>query len=336
MNKPRILFLHGLDPRLVELVVSPCPTSYELIALSGNASEDDQIEAIEHADFLMIYRAKPSDAVLGHGSRLKFIQLLAAGYDDMNVALMHRLGIPCANNGGANSWAVADQTVLLMLALYRRVWQIDQAVRQGRWNRGVDGQNTFELAGKTVGILGLGNIGRQVAQRVRAFDARVRYFNPVRLSEQEECDLGVTFATLDQLFTESDILTLHAPLTSETRQLVSRARLATMKRSAIIVNTSRGPVIDEAALIDALTTGALAGAGLDAFEQEPVAPNNPLLRLDNVVLSPHSAGTTSDTWRRRGAFAFENINRVLAGKPPLAQIRLPGDTSGIVETGTAQ
>jgi phosphoglycerate dehydrogenase-like enzyme len=321
MNKPRILFLHGLDPRLVELIASPCPGDYELVALRGDASEAEQIAAIECADFLMIYRAKPSDAVLERGARVKFIQLLAAGYDDMNLALMHRMGISCANNGGANSWAVADQTVLLMLALYRRVWQIDLAVRQGRWNRDVDGLNTFELAGKTVGILGLGNIGKQVARRVRAFDARVQYFNPVRLPEDEERELGATYATLDRLFAESDILTLHAPLNAGTRHLVDRARLATMKRSAIVINTSRGAVIDEAALIDALASGMLAGAGIDAFEQEPVSSDNPLLQLDNVVLSPHSAGTTSDTWRRRGAFAFGNIGRVLAGDAPLAQIK---------------
>src|SRR5690606_20727001 len=139
-----------------------------------------QVEAISQADFLMIYRAIPSDRVLGAGKKLRFVQLLAAGYDEMNLALLHERGIPCANNGGSNSWAVADQTVLLILALYRRFLQAHQDVREGRWNASVGGTTTFELAGKTVGIVGLGNIGKRVARRVQAFDAKVTYFNSRR------------------------------------------------------------------------------------------------------------------------------------------------------------
>jgi phosphoglycerate dehydrogenase-like enzyme len=321
MKKCRVVFLHGLQPATLQLILSAFPGDYEVMPVEANASEDVQIEAVAQADFLMIYRAKPSDKVLASGKKLRFVQLLAAGYDDLNIALLQAQGIPCANNGGSNSWAVADQALLFILALYRRFRQADHDVRSGRWNVGISGVNTFELAGKTVGILGLGNIGKQVARRVQAFDAKVYYFNPRRLSPEQEQALGVEHVSLDALFRTSDILSLHAPLTDATRHIVNKDTLSVMKPSAILINTSRGALVDEVALAHALSSGRIAGAGLDAFDKEPVDAANPLLQLDNVALSPHSGGTTADTWRRRGDFAYQNIERVLAGHAPDSLIK---------------
>lgn len=320
MQRPKVLFLHGLDDMQVALILSAAPKEFATTALSGKAPESEQIAQAREADFIMVYRARLSEDLVRSATRVRLIQLLAAGYDGMDMDLLKKLGIPCANNGGANSWAVADQTVLMMLSLYRRAVETDREVRAGRWTAGITGLNTFEMSNKVVGIFGLGNIGQKVAKRVQAFEAQVQYFNRHRLNPQSEKDLNVKYVELDELFRSSDILSLHAPLTADTHHLIDDARLRSMKPSAILINTSRGAIIDEDALTDALRSGRLAGAGLDAFTDEPVRPDNPLLTLDNVILSPHSAGTTSDTWIRRGRFGFENMGRVCSGELPASLV----------------
>jgi lactate dehydrogenase-like 2-hydroxyacid dehydrogenase len=246
------------------------------------------------------------------------VQILSAGYDNMNLKLLRELKIPCANNGGANSWAVADHVVLLILSLYRRLLASDQATRAGRWNAPIDGMNTYEMAGKLVGILGFGNIGRKVARRVQGFDATVQYYDMYPLPPERERELKVKRVSLEELFRTSDVITCHAPLTRDTRHVVNREHLAMMKPTAVLINTSRGPVVDEAALLEALQHKRIAGAGLDVFEKEPVDPNNPLLGMENTVVTSHTAGTTWDTWFRRAEFAYQNMKRVWEGEPPQA------------------
>src|SRR5258706_10677586 len=181
-----------------------------------------------------------------------------------------------------------------MLTLYRRMLHADPAVRAGKWQAPIDGLNTFEMANKVVGIMGFGNIGQKVAKRVQAFDAKVHYYDKYPLKPEREKELGAKRVTLEELFRTSDILSLHVPLTKETHHVVGGQYLAMMKPTAIVINTCRGEVVDETALYAALRDRKIAGAGLDVFEQEPVDPKNPLLTLDNVVLSPHTAGTTWD------------------------------------------
>jgi phosphoglycerate dehydrogenase-like enzyme len=247
--------------------------------------------------------------------------LLAAGYEKINLGLMREMNIPCCNNAGANSWAVADHTVLLMLALYRRLVLVDRSTRDGRWRGPINGLNTFEMAGKLIGIIGIGNIGGKVAKRVQAFDARVQYYDKYPLSKEREQQANVTFVPLEELIRTSDIITCHSPLTPETERMINAARLAEMKPSTVVINTSRGSVIDEAALIQALRDGRIAGAGLDVFEKEPVDSSNPLLQMDNVIVTAHSAGTTRDTWRRRAEFAFSNMALVMSGQTPMGLIQ---------------
>ena len=263
----------------------------------------------------------PSDEVVRAAERCRLVQLLAAGYDRVNLTLLRDLEIPCANNGGANSWAVSDHALLLMLSIYKQLLASDPATRQGRWNEPITGQNTFEMAGKKVGILGIGNIGKQVAKRVQSFDAQVQYYDLYPLDDEVSKNLGLTYVSLEELFRTSDIITCHTPLTGDTHHIVNAERLAMMKSSAILINTSRGPVVDEQALIEALERGIIAGAGLDVFEQEPVDPHNPLLTMTNVVATPHMAGTTWDTWARRAQFGFENMERVRHGESPQAVVR---------------
>ena len=321
MAKSRVAFLHGLNQNTVDLITSCAPKDFTITEVKGELSEEEQMEAIQDADFLMVYRAEVSDRLLKTAPKLRLVQLLAAGYDHMNLSLLRELGIPCANNGGANSWTVADHTVLMMLSLYKRLIQADKATREGRWREPIDGFNTFEMANKLVGILGIGNVGRKVARRVQAFDAQVQYYDKFPLDPALERELKVKRVSLDELFRTSDILSCHTPLTPETHHLLNRESLALIKPTALLINTSRGAIVKEEALIEALQEGRIAGAGLDVFEKEPVEPDNPLLQMENVVVTPHSAGTTWNTWCRRAEFAYQNMERVLEDEPPLAMVQ---------------
>jgi len=321
MASNKLVFLTGLRSELIEEVLSYAPNDYQIIVLDETSSEEETITQVKDADFLLCYRQDPSDKVLRSLEKCRLVQLLAAGYDRINLDILAELEIPCSNNGGANSWAVADQAVLLMLAVYKQLLVSDTSTRNGDWSKPITGLNTFEMADKKVGILGFGSIGRQVAKRVQGFDAQVQYYDLDRLGEDTEVDMGVTYVSVEDLFRTSDILTCHTPLTKNTRHIVNARRLSMMKSSAVVINTSRGSVVDESALIDALNKGLISAAGLDVFEKEPVDPDNPLLSMDNVIVTPHMAGTTWDTWARRAKFGFENMERVSRGEPAQAIVR---------------
>ena len=321
MASTKVVFLTGLKEALIEEVVSYSPPDYEVVVLDKSSTEEQRINEVRDADFLLCYGQDPSDEVIKSLEKCRLVQLLAAGYDRMNLDLLAELEIPCANNGGANSWAVADQAVLLMLAIYKQLLASDNSTREGRWAEPITGQNTFEMADKKVGILGIGNIGRQVAKRVQGFDAKVQYFDLYPLDDRTAEELNVTYVSLEELFSTSDIISCHTPLTNDTKHIVNSNTLSLMKPTAILINTSRGPVVDEEALISALQSGVIAAAGLDVFEKEPVSPDNPLLKMDNVVATPHMAGTTWDTWARRANFGFENMERIRNGEAPQAVVK---------------
>ena len=281
----------------------------------------EKISLVQEADFLILFPGQISEQVLRSAPRLKLIQLVAAGYDSMDVSLCRELGIPVANNGGANSIDVAEHTIGLILGFYRRLIELDRNVRTGRWRDIDTGSSTYTINGKTVGIVGLGNIGKRVAQLLRAFGARLLYYDQYPPTQSIESELGVTRRALDDLLRESDIVTVHLPLTHETRGIIGRHELSLLRPTAILVNTCRGPIVDEVALTEVLGGGRILGAALDVLEQEPPSPDNPLLKLDNVLLTPHAAGVTYDTWTRRGEFVFQNLQRVWEGEPPLAVVR---------------
>jgi phosphoglycerate dehydrogenase-like enzyme len=249
--------------------------------------------------------------------RLKLVQLTSAGYDRVDLEAARKARVPVANNGGANSVAVAEHAVMLMLAVLKKLVYHHTNVVAGTW-RASDfaSVRTYEVEGKRLGIVGLGNIGKKVARRVRGFDMDVRYYDILRLSADQEDALGVRFALFNELLRTSDVVTLHVPLNDATRAMMSAAQFALMKRTAILVNTCRGPVVDEDALHQALTSGTIAGAGLDVMVEEPPKKNHPLFSLPNVTLTPHSAGPTWDNWTKAYRNGFDNIQRVEAGRAP--------------------
>jgi phosphoglycerate dehydrogenase-like enzyme len=207
---------------------------------------------------------------------------------------------------------------MLMLAVLKKLVYHHLNVVSGTW-RASDfaSMRTYEVEGKRLGIVGLGNIGKKVARRVQGFDMDVRYYDVLRLTEDQEDALGVRFALLNELLRTSDVVTLHVPLNDVTRKMMSTAQFAMMKKTAILINTCRGPVVDEDALHQALTSGTIAAAGLDVMVEEPPKKNHPLFSLPNVTLTPHSAGPTWDNWTKAYRNGFDNIQRVESGQMPL-------------------
>jgi glyoxylate reductase/D-3-phosphoglycerate dehydrogenase len=257
--------------------------------------------------------------------KLELVQLLSAGYDAVDIEAARQAKVPVSNNGGANAISVAEHAIMLMLATFRRViWQHSN-VANGRWRGNGPAPRMHELHDKTLGIIGLGTIGKKVARIVRGFGMRIQYFDIVRLTEDGEDQLGVRFKLLNELLRTSDVVSLHTPLNASTHHMLGAAELALMKPNAILINTSRGRVIDEAALTRVLSEGRIFGAGLDVFDQEPPPPDNPLLKLDNVVLTAHFAGPTWDNHVARFRNAFDNIQRVQRGEKPFWIVSEPGD-----------
>ena len=312
--EPRILYVNSaFDNR--EAVREMAPSGFELVqarpdtpeyraALAGTSYVVGFVDPLVREE---LYQAAP---------KLKLVQLLSAGYDRADLAAARRAGVPVANNGGANSVAVSEHALMLMLAVSRRLpWQ-HANVAGGRW-RGNETPNVRELRGRVLGIVGLGTIGKKTARLAHAFGMSVQYYDVVRLTEDAEDALHVRFRLLRELLRTSDVVSLHVPLDHTTRHLIGAREIALLKPTAVLVNTSRGPVVDEAALTAALAAGRIAGAGLDVFDQEPPDPANPLFTLDNVVLTAHLAGPTAESSTARLRNAFDNVERVERGDPPL-------------------
>jgi phosphoglycerate dehydrogenase-like enzyme len=291
------------------------PVRFELVL----AYAPGELEpALGEAEYMVCYPNVPmSDAFYRAAPRLKLVQLLSAGYDNVDLEAARKAQVPVSNNGGANAVSVAEHALMLMLTVSRKVvWQ-HANVAGGRWRGNGPPPRMYELSGKTLGIVGLGTIGKKVARLAQAFGMRVQYYDIARLSEDAEDALGVRFRLLRELMQSSDVVSLHVPLNASTRHMIGAGELSSMKPTAMLVNTARGPVVDEAALTRVLADGKILGAGLDVFDREPPAADNPLLALDNVVLTAHFAGPTWDNHVARFRNAFDNVERVHRGEPPL-------------------
>ena len=312
--EPRIVYVNSpFDNR--EGVAELAPVGFELVQV--RAGTPAYLEALADASYLVGFvDGLVEEGLYAAAPKLRLIQLLSAGYDRADIAAARRAGVPIANNGGANSVAVAEHAVMLMLAVCRRLPLQHASVGGGRW-RGNELPRVHELRGRTLGIVGLGTIGKKTARLAGAFGMTVHYYDIARLTEDAEDALGVRFRLLGELLRSSDIVSLHVPLNPTTHHLVGAREIALLKPTAVIVNTSRGPVVDEVALTEALSEGRIAGAGLDVFDQEPPEPDNPLFSLDNVVLTAHLAGPTVESSTARLRNAFDNVERVQRGEAPL-------------------
>jgi D-3-phosphoglycerate dehydrogenase len=269
-------------------------------------------ERLREADVALNIRGRTffTAEVLGVCPRLKLISIWGTGTDNVDLPAAAARGVTVTNTPGANAIAVAEHTVALMLAVAKRLVPADQAMRQGGWPRNLVPQ----LRGKRLGLVGTGLIGREVAAMARGLGLEVVAwtFHPsARLADS----LGLRYVELDELLRTSDIVSLHLRATPETRHFLTRARLAMLKPGAILVNTARGALIDEAALVECLREKRIACAGLDVFEAEPLPAGHPLLGLPNVLLTPHAAGMTPEVIQNGLAMAVENIENFQKGSP---------------------
>jgi phosphoglycerate dehydrogenase-like enzyme len=314
-STPRIVLVPP-SPAVAEIARGMAPGGFELVLTRSDAP--DFTTALGAAQYMVCYpNVKMPDAFYRAAPRIKLVQLLSAGYDNVDLDAARRAKVPVCNNGGANAISVAEHALMLMLTVSRKViWQ-HRSVSAGRWRGNEVAPQMYELFNKTLGIVGLGTIGKKVARLARAFGMHVQYYDIRRLSEDAEDALGVRFRLLRELLKTSDIVSLNVPLNASTRGMIGAEELALMRPSAILVNTARGPVVDEGALYRALSAGKLFGAGLDVFDTEPPPSDNPLLKLDNVVLTAHFAGPTWDNHVARFRNAFDNVQRVHRGELPL-------------------
>ena len=260
------------------------------------------------------------DEVLAGAPALKVVANVAVGFNNIDVGAARRRGIVVTNTPDVLTETTADFAWALLMAAARRVVEADRFARSGQWTRWqwdlLWGQDVW---GKTLGIIGFGRIGRAVARRALGFGMRVLYHDALRADAAAERELRATYAERDDLLRQADFVSLHALLTPETRHLIDARALGLMKKTAILVNAARGPVVDEAALVQALGEGRIAGAGLDVFEDEPqVHPG--LVPLANVVLAPHIASASFDTRLAMATLAVKNCVAVLEGKPPLTPV----------------
>jgi phosphoglycerate dehydrogenase-like enzyme len=303
----------------VDWIVNNIRPEFEPRFLSTGSSE--MWQTLPRTDFLVLFESKVTAEMIKAAPKLKLIQLPQVGYDNVDVAAAARAGVPVCNTPGVTASSVAEHTLMLILATLRRLLECDASVRGSEWPQlEMFRKGLHDLAGATLGIVGLGAMGKALANACRPLAGEILYYKRHRLSGEEEQQLGVTYAQLDDLLRRSDVVSLHVPLNQETRGLIGRRELSLMKPGAILVNTARGSVVDYDALIEHMRAGRLGGAGFDVLWQEPLPPDSPLLTFDNVVFSPHVASSTHEAAWKCFSMAFENVYRVAAGSEPLNRV----------------
>jgi D-3-phosphoglycerate dehydrogenase len=306
------LFILPDDPLLEPLRAD----GHEVVAVDGISlrTEPALIDALQGMAASLASVEPYTAAVLAETPDLRVISRLGVGYDAIDVDEATRRGVVVCTTPGANHHSVADLAVGLILVCLRQIVAAAETVRAGNW---VPPRVGVELRATTVGIVGTGLIGREVIKRLSGFEPRVLAYDVVESPEMVQ-KFGVEYVSFDELLRQSDVLTLHAPLLPETRALIDANALAKMKPSAYVVNTARGPLVDEVAIAQALHAGQIAGAALDVFDREPLPASSPLRQAPNLILTPHIAGVTQQSRTAMAAMAIQNVARVLRGEAPLS------------------
>jgi glyoxylate reductase len=312
--KPKVFVTRPLPGEVLERLRAQC----EVVVHPHDARipQEQLAESCRDVEGLLVVSAGVSAEVLAQAPKLRVVANCGVGYDNINVAACTQRRIVVTNTPGVLTETTADLAFALLMAVARRVAEGDRFVREGHWLhwewRLLWGADIF---GKTLGIYGLGRIGQAVARRGRGFAMRILYHDPIRPPEAVERELAARYVDRTTLLRESDFLSLHVPLTADTRRLIRAQDFASMKCTAFLINAARGKVVDEAALVEALQSKQIAGAGLDVFEDEPhVHPG--LMKLDNVVLMPHVGSATAETRLKMASLAVENLLAALEGRRP--------------------
>lgn len=323
MAAPTAVFIsRKLVPELWRVVLAEAPAGWTVDSVSPDCGEAGVAGAIAGAGSIVTFGSGPVPFSLFEPLRqLRIVQTTGQGTDHLPVRQLREQGVFVCNTGGGNATSVAEFTLLLILATLRRLPPLAASLRAGAWAGNSTMMNTHELRGKTLGIIGFGNIGRQVAHLAAGFGARVIFTAKQEVPDAEQPGLPARQVSLAELLAAADIVTLHVPSTEASRDLITAKELSLMKPTAYLINTARGAVVNEADLIRALHEKRIAGAGIDVWEPEPPARDNPLLHMDNVVATPHAGALAWENWLPRVRVIWGNLVRVSEGREPLNQVR---------------
>jgi len=317
MAKPKVYVTRELPERGMKIILERFDA--EVWPEYGPPPKKEILKKVKDVDALVTLLTDKIDTeVFDAAPRLKIVAQMAVGYDNIDVDEATKRGIYVTNTPGVLTETTADFAWALLLAVARRVVEADRYVRTGQWKVSWHPNMLLgrDVYGATLGIVGAGRIGTAVARRAKGFNMKILYYDVVPMPPEIEKELGAQRVDLESLFRESDFISIHVPLTKETYHLVNEERLRLMKKTAYLINNSRGAVVDEKALYKALKEGWIAGAALDVFEQEPTPLDNPLLKLDNVVVAPHISSASYETRSRMAEMVAENLVAFFEGKVP--------------------
>ena len=304
MEHPLVAIIERFEPSIIEKIQSVMPDKWRCLTISEDTKEA-RLNVLGNANIALLMGAKLDDRLLKLAPKLKFIQKMGAGVDNIDIqyCMNNKIGVARLNAG--NNIPVAEHTIMMMLAVTRGLMNLDNRTRKGHWDKELARGNSKQIYRKTVGIIGLGAIGRQVAKLIRAFDTDIVYCDPIPAPASLEKKLKLQRVNLNNLLTISDIVTLHLPKNEKTFLIIDESKISLMKKGAILINCARGGLVDEFALSQTLRNGRLFGAGIDTFSTEP-PENNPLTSLENVILTPHCAGATLDNFSFIAERAIDN------------------------------
>lgn len=316
VSKLKIVVGGSFPPGATDLFLKELPADWDIDVVT------DSRELSRRTDIeVLITRGYEVDAdFIKQNPKLKFIQKWGSGLNVIDVKAAGARGIPVSNVPGANAYAVSELTVMLMLAVYRNLLYHNAKLKAGIWSKGERVEQTYCLSGKTVGIVGSGHIGRLVAKKVQAFDAKTVYYDVSRMDGEQEQLHQMEYLPLDRLLEVSDVVTLHIPLLDSTKDFISKEQLALMKPTAILINAARGGLINEPDLLQALDSGTILGAGLDCLchEKDELDKNDPMLHNDKITITPHVGGTSNDLIYQMVPRMARNAVRFVRGEEPLS------------------
>jgi glyoxylate reductase len=332
VDKYVVLSFSPLNTRFIEALIVQCRSmldkDVDVVIFRDVHNRERLFSYLQEADVIIgdFTMQVPITKEMCHAMRkVRLIAQPSTGYDHIDIDACAEKGIPVANIGGANSVSVAEYTVMAALALLRRLIEAHERTSHGEWAQREIMDKTFELNGKTWGIIGFGRIGREVARRVKAFDTKIIYYDKIRFPTEVEGEYGVEYASLNELLRTSDVVSVHVPLTRETKHMIGEVELRLMKSTAILINPSRGEIVNEEALARALKEGWISGAAVDVYGGEPPGLEHPLLKSKgvNLILTPHIAGATVESGVRIGRVTIENVIRALRGEKPINVVNMP-------------
>lgn len=316
------------DDSGLQVLKDAMPEGVEIDWVNSSGSLEESTEALQNTKAIILGGALEFDLELAAKCpELRLIQTTSAGTNQLDKAALGELGIKVSNNGGGNAVAVAEHTIALMIGVYRKLQLQFKSVQDGKWMSNIRTDwfsQAHELTGKTVGIIGVGRIGSRVAKRLQGWECELIYHDVVDPDSELVSDLSMKKVELDELLSTSDIITLHVPLNRNTRGMISDREFDLMKPSAILINACRGPVVDEDAFIRAIEQDKIMAAGVDVLEVEPTPEDNPLIDMDNVLITPHLAAFTQEASDKSRAFATYNTAKVVNGEDPESVV-LPDD-----------